>query len=90
MTTPQLTPARIARLFARLITPAAASKASARVHALFVSTNNVRYLDLSAALNEHRHAILAGFSGDAKAVSEHVSFRDELARWATKPVRRVA
>jgi hypothetical protein len=96
MATTQLTPARIARLFARITRPAAASKASHLVYQLAHQAGlrkdlvARRLYALSDALNEHRHVLLAGFSGDAKAVSEHLANRDELVRHATHPVRRVA
>jgi hypothetical protein len=95
MTTP-LAPARIARLFDRITTPAAASRASHRVYqlahraALAKDVAARRLYALSDALNEHRHVLLAGFRADAKAVSEHLANRDELVRHATHPVRRVA
>lgn len=89
--TTQLNPARLTRLFARITTPAAASRASHRVYRLAHRADlrkdlvGRRLHALSAALNEHRHVILAGFRGDAKAVSEHVANRDELAaRAATR------
>jgi hypothetical protein len=91
-----LTPARIARLFARITKPAVASRASHRVYqlahraALAKDVIARRLYALSDALNEHRHVLLAGFLGDAQLVSQHVANRDELVRHATHPVRRVA
>jgi hypothetical protein len=96
MTTPQLTPARIARLFARITRPAAASKASHLVYRLAHRAGLAKQLEarrlyaLSDALNEHRHVLLAGFLGDAKLVSQHLENRDELVRLATHPVKRAA
>lgn len=84
-----LSPARIACLFARITTPAAASKASHRVYQLAHQAGLRKELvarrlyDLSNALNEHRHVLLAEFRGDAKAVSEHLANRADLVRAAT-------
>lgn len=97
MTTPTtLTPARLDRLFARITTPAAASKASHLVYRLAHQAGlrkdvmARRLYALSDALNEHRHVILCGFRGDAKGASEHLANRDELVRHATHPVKRAA
>jgi hypothetical protein len=91
-----VTPARIARLLSRITTPAAASRASHRVYrlalkrALAKEVDAGRFYDLSDALNEHRHVLLARFLGDAKLVSEHLDNRNELARYAALPVKRAA
>lgn len=87
MTTPQLTPARIARLFARVTRPSAAGKACSRVYALSKRAEGAKaaaLLDLANALNEHRHLLLAGFLGDAKSASEHLANRDDHVRWAVR------
>jgi len=89
-----LTPARITRLLALLRTPAAASRACERVYGL--SRQALSYeaqtalLSLSNALNEHRHAILAGFRSDAKALAEHTASRDAEIRYALRAVARAA
>lgn len=89
MTDVALTPARLTRLFARITTPAAASKACSRVYALSQRATGVKaiaLLDLSEALNEHRHVILCEFRGDAKGASEHLANRADLVRQACHPV----